>query len=175
MFIWIALISLKKVNFLFSYKNKGIISDKDFNNTLATIKKYKITDSNLLEIILSSNQALKQIEAKKRCEKKLPTWFNTANIYYPNKLNIEQTSSETTANYKADLVSGNSLIDLTGGFGVDTYYFAKAIESVTHCEINDEQNNRVYGDKILLGFKDESLESLKVISNGMILSQNSCY
>ena len=37
-----------------------------------------------------------------------------------------------------------------------------------NCEINDEQNNRVYGDKILLGFKDESLESLKVISNGMI-------
>ena len=44
-----------------------------------------------------------------------------------------------------------------------------------NCEINDEQNNRVYGDKILLGFKDESLESLKVISNGMILSQNSGY
>ena len=86
----------------------------------------------------TSDEVIEQIEAKKRCEKKLPTWFNTANIYYPNKLNIEQTSSETTANYKADLVSGNSLIDLTGGFGVDTYYFAKAIESVTHCEINDE-------------------------------------
>ena len=55
-------------NLLFSYKNKGIISDKDFNNTLATIKKYKITDSNLLEIILSSNQALKPIEAKKQIQ-----------------------------------------------------------------------------------------------------------
>ncbi len=44
-----------------------------------------------------------------------------------------------------------------------------------NCEINDKQNNRVYGDKILLGFKDESLESLKVISSGMILSKNSGY
>ncbi len=44
-----------------------------------------------------------------------------------------------------------------------------------NCEINDEQNNRVYGDKILLDFKEKSLESLKVISNGMILSQNSGY
>lgn len=44
-----------------------------------------------------------------------------------------------------------------------------------NCEINDEQRNRVYGDKILLSFKDKSLESLKVISNGMILSQNSGY
>lgn len=81
---------------------------------------------------------IEQIEAKKRCKKKLPTWFSTKNIYYPNKLNIEQTSSEITAKYKADLVSGQSLIDLTGGFGVDAYYFSKQIEAVTHCEINAE-------------------------------------
>lgn len=79
---------------------------------------------------------IEQIEAKKRSEKKLPTWFKTENIYYPNKLNIEQTSSEITAKYKANLVSGKSLIDLTGGFGVDTYYFSKQVENVIHCEIN---------------------------------------
>jgi len=84
-----------------------------------------------------SKAIIEQIEAKKRCEKKLPTWFNTAQIYYPNKLNIEQTSSETTAKYKADLVSGTTLIDLTGGFGVDSFYFSKAIENITHCEINN--------------------------------------
>lgn len=87
---------------------------------------------------VTSKEIIEQIEAKKRTEKKLPTWFNRANIYYPNKLNIEQTSSEITAEYKAKLVSGNSLIDLTGGLGVDTYYFTKAIENVTHCEINTE-------------------------------------
>ena len=53
-------------NLLFSYKNKGIISDKDFNKTLSTIKKYKITDSNLFEIILKSCQALKPLEVKKQ-------------------------------------------------------------------------------------------------------------
>ena len=53
-------------NLLFKYKNKGIISDKDFNNTLSTIKRYKITDTNLLEIILKNNQALKPIEVKKQ-------------------------------------------------------------------------------------------------------------
>ncbi len=86
----------------------------------------------------TAQDIIEQIEAKKRSEKKLPTWFNIPNIYYPNKLNIEQASSEITAEYKSGLVSGNSLIDLTGGFGVDTYYFAKAIENVTHCEINTE-------------------------------------
>lgn len=79
---------------------------------------------------------LEQIEAKKRCYKKLPTWFSTPQIYYPNKLNIEQSSSEATAKYKASLVDGKRLIDLTGGFGVDTFYFSQEVASTTYCELN---------------------------------------
>lgn len=86
---------------------------------------------------------IEQIEAKKRCKKKLPTWFNTKQIYYPNKLNIEQTSSEITAKFKASLISGNSIIDLTGGFGVDCYYFSKVFKDVVHCEINNELSQKV--------------------------------
>lgn len=88
------------------------------------------------DTLIDSKAVIEQIEAKKRCEKKLSTWFNTKQIYYPNKLNIEQTSSETTAKHKANLVSGNSIIDITGGFGVDCYYFSKTFKHVTHCEIN---------------------------------------
>ena len=85
---------------------------------------------------VETKEVIEQIEAKKRCEKKLSTWYNTENIYYPNKLNIEQTSSETTANFKSNLIKGNSIIDLTGGFGVDCYYFSKRFKTVDHCEIN---------------------------------------
>ena len=87
---------------------------------------------------LSVTEVVEQIEAKSRCEKKLPTWFQQPNIYYPNKLNIEQTSSELTADYKSRLIAGKTLIDLTGGFGVDAYYFAKTFENVTHCELNEK-------------------------------------
>ena len=55
-------------NLLFNYKCKGTISDKDYNNIIKTIKKYKITDSHLLEIILSSGQALIPIEIKKQIQ-----------------------------------------------------------------------------------------------------------
>jgi len=79
-----------------------------------------------------------QIIAKKKSEKKLPTWFNTQNIYYPPVLSIEQTSSEITAKYKSALAKGNTLIDITGGFGIDSYYFSKSVKSVIHCEINPE-------------------------------------
>ncbi|AYN04558.1 class I SAM-dependent methyltransferase [Flavobacterium sp. 140616W15] len=79
---------------------------------------------------------LNQIEAKTKAKDKLPTWFATENILYPSKISVEQTSSEKTAQYKANLVSGDSLIDLTGGFGVDDYYFSKKIKNIVHCEIN---------------------------------------
>jgi hypothetical protein len=81
---------------------------------------------------------LNQIEAKTKSREKLPTWFTTKAIIYPSKLSVEQTSSERTAEYKSSLIAGNSLIDLTGGFGVDDYYFAKKINKITHCEINTD-------------------------------------
>lgn len=102
--------------------------------------------SNITKLILkgspfatiSIQEIAEQIVSKSKCEKKLPTWFSTENIYYPTKLNVEQTSSEITAKYKSNLVSGKSLIDITGGFGVDAYYFSQKVSSVTHCEIDND-------------------------------------
>ena len=116
---------------------------------------------------IDSKEIIEQIEAKKRCEKKLPTWFNTAHIYYPNKLNIEQTSSEETAKYKASLVSGASLIDLTGGFGIDSYFFSKQMKLITHCEINTELSEIVEHNYKELGItnitcvNENGIEALK--------------
>jgi len=100
-----------------------------------------------------------QIEAKNKCYKKLPTWFNAKNIYYPNKLNIEQTSSEITAKYKANLISGNSLIDITGGFGVDVYFFSQKVKNITHCEINKELSIIVSHN-----FKQFNIENIKTVN-----------
>ncbi|AWG22251.1 SAM-dependent methyltransferase [Flavobacterium faecale] len=95
---------------------------------------------------------LKQIEAKTKAKDKLPLWFATENIIYPSKISVEQTSSEKTAQYKSTLVSGDSLIDLTGGFGVDDFYFSKVIKQVAHCEINPE----------LSAIVEHNLQQLKV-------------
>ena len=86
---------------------------------------------------------LNQIAAKSKAKDKLPTWFSTPNIIYPSKISVEQTSSEITAMHKASLVSGENLIDLTGGFGIDDYYFSKKIKNVAHCEINAELSDIV--------------------------------
>jgi hypothetical protein len=118
--------------------NKDILNTENQNFINSNL------DSDVVSILLNKTyfkstevkELVEQIEAKKKCKKKLPTWFNTQGIYYPNKLNIEQTSSEITSKYKSTLIRGNSLIDLTGGYGVDTYYFSKQFKQVTHCEIN---------------------------------------
>ncbi|ALJ04161.1 SAM-dependent methyltransferase [Pseudalgibacter alginicilyticus] len=111
---------------------------------------------------------IEQIEAKKRCEKKLSTWFKTPNIYYPNKLNIEQTSSEITASYKSKLLSGESIIDLTGGFGVDCLYFSKQFHTVTHCEINENLSRIVTHNN-----KQFNIKNIKTIAiNGIEQLQN---
>ncbi|WKD86298.1 Ribosomal RNA small subunit methyltransferase J [Polaribacter huanghezhanensis] len=85
---------------------------------------------------VSVQELATQIVSKKKCEKKLPIWFETKNIYYPAKVNIEQTSSEVTAKYKSSIITGDSVIDITGGFGVDAYYFAKKTSEVIHCELD---------------------------------------
>lgn len=87
---------------------------------------------------VSQKELAQQIESKKKCATKLPIWFKTPGIYYPKKLHIEQSSSEITARYKAEIISGKTLVDLTGGFGVDSCFFARKIPEVIYCEINLE-------------------------------------
>ncbi|WP_445719312.1 THUMP-like domain-containing protein [Flavobacterium sp.] len=101
------------------------------DSTKLALKKNPFPEVSYAEII-------NQIIAKKKAKDKLPTWFLTENIIYPEKISIEQTSSETTAKYKASLVSGEKLIDCTGGFGIDDYYFSKVFKYLIHCELNSD-------------------------------------
>ena len=87
---------------------------------------------------ITIQELAEQIVSKSKSRNKLPTWFNTDSVYYPKTLSIEQTSSELTAEYKTSLIAGNSIIDLTAGFGVDSYYFSKIFKKVIHCELDIE-------------------------------------
>lgn len=120
--------------------NKNILKTgvQDFikNNTAADILSVLLKKP--LFNGVTQKELAEQIEARRKCKTKLPTWFATPNIYYPKKLQIEQTSSETTARYKAHLVSGKYLLDLTGGLGIDTYYFSKKVDQIHHCELDRE-------------------------------------
>lgn len=85
---------------------------------------------------ISVQELAEQLEGRKKAKGKLPLWFKTKKIIYPNRLNLEQTSSVKTATYKASLFKGKTLVDATGGFGIDAYYFARHVDKVTHIELD---------------------------------------
>ena len=89
-------------------------------------------------IEVSNKELAEQISAKLKCKDKLPTWFGLENGLFPVKISIEQTSSEETAKYKSSLISGKNIVDLTGGFGVDDFYFSSNFDLLIHCELNPE-------------------------------------
>ena len=78
--------------------------------------------------------ALRQIEAWQLLQKKVPQWSRNEDLLFPTHLSIEQCSSEATAKYKANLLKGNSLVDLTGGLGIDAYYLSKSFRETDYVE-----------------------------------------
>ena len=117
--------------------NKHILNTavQDFIESYSEdISKLAFTGSPFTNV--SVQELIQQIEGRQKAEKKLPIWFHSRGVYYPPKLHLEQTSSEVTAKYKASLVEGDKMADLTGGFGVDAYYFSEVFNSVQHFERN---------------------------------------
>ena len=80
----------------------------------------------------------RQTEGRKIIANKLPSWAENMSILFPVKISLEQCSSEATAVYKAGLVRGESLVDLTGGFGVDCSFLSRNFTSVDYVEQNEE-------------------------------------
>lgn len=78
--------------------------------------------------------ALEQISCRKKAKEKLPRWYASGQVIYPSQLSVEQCSSELTAAYKTSILKGSMLVDLTGGLGVDSVFFAEKFHEVVHVE-----------------------------------------
>jgi hypothetical protein len=83
-------------------------------------------------------EAVQQISARQKAAKKLPEWVADSRIIFPASISLEQSSSEETAKFKADSLFGKLMIDLTGGFGVDSYYLSQNFEKAIYCEQNEQ-------------------------------------
>ncbi len=112
---------------------------------------------------VTASELAQQIDGKQRLEKKIPQWTHTQGIYYPQRRSLEQCSSNSTADYKADLITGDKVLDMTGGMGVDTWAIAKKTKKVVYCEQNKElceisrHNFRVLGTENITVFNDDAL------------------
>lgn len=97
---------------------------------------------NVLQLALQSGKypdvdmpfAMQQIAGRQLAAAKIPSWHACEDILYPPHLSLEQCSSEATARYKASLVRGETLADLTGGFGVDCAFMAQRFAKAAYVE-----------------------------------------
>lgn len=109
---------------------------------------------------LQMSDLVQQIQAWQIAKKKFPRLFDGKPIVFPPKINLEQTSSANTAAYKTQIIQGKTMVDITGGFGIDSLYFAKTFERVIHIEHHKNlQELAAYNFKILNQTNIESIHA----------------
>ena len=87
--------------------------------------------------------AVNCIESRRKLKGKVQEWYEEPQLIFPRKLSAEQCSSSATAAYKASLAEKIAdsagkpwrLADLTGGLGVDSWFFSKRASEVLYNEM----------------------------------------
>ncbi len=101
--------------------------------------------------------AVNCIESRRKLRGKVQEWYDEPKLIFPYKLSAEQCSSSATGRYKADLASRIASVchpdassvrhpgldpespfriaDLTGGLGVDSWFFSKVASEVLYNEM----------------------------------------
>ena len=108
-------------------------SADDVSRLILDRKKYPGIDIDL---------AVNCIESRRKLKGKVREWHENPGLIFPLKLSAEQCSSSATGAYKADLaerIAGNSkewtIADLTGGLGVDSWFFSQKASKVIYNEM----------------------------------------
>ena len=113
-------------------------ADSDVSRLILDKGKYPDVDMSL---------AVNCIESRRKLKGKVQEWFENPSLIFPFKLSAEQCSSSATGRYKAEVAemiaqaSGHksdcewSLADLTGGLGVDSWFFSKRAGKVVYNEM----------------------------------------
>lgn len=88
--------------------------------------------------------AVSCIQSRRKLKGKVQEWFANPDLIFPVGLSAEQCSSSATGIYKSGLAlriaDGRPfrLADLTGGLGVDSWYFSKKAEQVWYHEMQEK-------------------------------------
>ena len=118
-----------------------------------------------------------QILSRQKAKGKLESWASNFDIIMPPPLSIEQASSDTTSQYKRNLIGGKHLVDLTGGMGIDCFSLSESFERTSYVERDPDlcevfrHNSKVHKRKIDLinstaedYLKHHSLDTQNVIA-----------
>jgi len=150
----------------------------------AALRKFTIAHENddTVSLLLKGGEyqgidlktAVVQIEARRKVKSKIPLFYSCPDIFYPSLISVEQCSSESTAKFKCRFLpdADATLCDLTGGLGVDSFFFSRQTGRVFYCEKNPaicdavEENFKVLGANNITAFNVDC-ENLEALSAAM--------
>ena len=110
-------------------------ADSDVSRLILDKGKYPDIDMSL---------AVNCIESRRKLKGKVQEWYSNPSLIFPFKLSAEQCSSSATGTYKAEVAAAIAnesgaeswnLADLTGGLGVDSWFFSKKAAKVVYNEM----------------------------------------
>lgn len=147
------------------------------NKTIQFIKEHENDDIRNLALQtkrytdIDMPYALQQIQGRQIAKNKIPQWYNNNHIVYPQHISLEQCSSEKTALYKASLCKGESMVDLTGGLGIDFSFMSRNFAKATYVERQKELT-----EIAIKNFSALNLQSITIINNNAenYLSEINC-
>lgn len=90
---------------------------------------------------IDMDTAVNCIESRRKLKGKVNEWYENPEMVFPLKLSAEQCSSSATGHYKAALAEKIAdkkewrIADLTGGLGVDSWFFSKRAGKVLYNEM----------------------------------------
>ena len=136
--------------------------------------------------------AVSCIESRRKLKGKVQEWYEQDGMVFPLKLSAEQCSSSATGKYKAELAerivkgfldslrslemteeqsdSGNrewTIADLTGGLGVDSWFFSQKASKVIYCEMQEALCKAATHNYKLLNAEN-------IIVNNLMVTSESC-
>ena len=130
--------------------------------------------------------AVNCIESRRKLKGKMQEWCDEPGLVFPRKLSAEQCSSSATGTYKAELAgrihsgsptmeskNGFSLADLTGGLGVDSWFFSKKASQVMYCEMLPELCKAAEHNYAVLKAENITVRNAAVISETQIAQAES--
>ena len=133
----------------------------DINTLTLKFKTIEQTDFNI-------NLVLESVSNIKKGSYKLPTLCSNY-CWLPTK-SYEQASSELTAFYKSILFKGNSVLDLSGGLGIDDIAFSKVFSKVVSLDADEELNEIVKFNFNKLGINH--VERISVFAEDFLANNN---
>ena len=117
--------------------------------------------------------AVNCIESRRKLKGKVQEWYENPELIFPAKLSAEQCSSSATGHYKSALAesvaSGNGsewkIADLTGGLGVDSWFFSKRAAGVLYNEMQPHLCEAARHNFMKLGSKNIEVSN-NAVGNG---------